>query len=465
MARVEQAEFALGYVWVALVVAIFGGFALAGHLAFLIGFNRPLGVGFASFIQIHGHLQLVGWTGLFIVGISLHFIPRLSSVPIAHPDWLPRLPWLIGLGLLLRYMCHSVLPYLNDGYLFLILSWLTALSGFFELYGVLIYLSLIVSTIFGMATGARIRPLLQVRPYIGMMMIGFLLYSTIHAVLLLQMARRGDVVVSQTWNEVTIHIFIGLVLLPVAFGLSIRMFPLYLRLPTAEWRVRWVAYVYLIAFLCQTAEIVPINLFSQLSGYVFSLGMSVKAIAILYVVWKLDVLTHRQGRSIAHEDSPSSPDHRPRGRIRPDGNEFGRFKWHIYAAYGWLALGAFTELLNGGLGIFRVRFAVATDVTQHIYLLGFISNLIMGMAIRMVPGFVKKRRVASAKLIDASFWLINIATVGRVIPSLVPSALFDAGELIEPLSQAAFGLSGTLGLLATICFAINLWRTTHNAPV
>ena len=89
MPRAKQAEFQVGYVWTALAVAIFGGFALAGHLAFLIGFNRPLGDGFATYIQIHGHLQLVGWAGLFIIGISLHFIPRLSSVPIYNPNGFP----------------------------------------------------------------------------------------------------------------------------------------------------------------------------------------------------------------------------------------------------------------------------------------------------------------------------------------------------------------------------------------
>ena len=81
MPRAKQAEFQVSYVWMALAVAIFGGFALAGHLAFLIGFNQSLGDGFASHIQIHGHLQLVGWAGLFIIGISLHFIPTFIKCP------------------------------------------------------------------------------------------------------------------------------------------------------------------------------------------------------------------------------------------------------------------------------------------------------------------------------------------------------------------------------------------------
>ena len=462
MPRSKQAEFQVGYVWMALAVAIFGGFALAGHLASLIGFNQPLGDGFASYIQIHGHLQLVGWAGLFIIGISLHFLPRLSSVPISQPQWIPRLLWLIGIGLLLRFIFHSILSYLDNGFLFIVLSWITAASGFLEWYGVIIYLSLLASTIFGISKADQKPPLIAVRPYFGMMMMGFLLYATIHAVLLLQMAWQGNVVVDRVWNDVSIQIFIHLVLLPVAFGFSIRMFPLYLRLPTADWPVRRVGYVYLIGVLCQIQEILPINFLSHIGRYISSVGMLMKAAIILYIVWKLDVLTHIQESSIVRRDLQSSSAHRPTRRTIP---EFGRFEWHIYAAYGWLVFGALAEMLIGGFGIFQIPFAISSDVIWHIYLLGFVTNLIMGMAVRMVPGFLKKRRVASTKLIDGTFWLINIAVVGRVLPSLLSLTLSDVPESIDTIAQAAFGLSGMLGLLATICLAINLWRTTHSMPV
>lgn len=462
MPRAKQAEFQVGYVWMALAVAIFGGFALAGHLAFLIGFNQSLGDGFASHIQIHGHLQLIGWAGLFIIGISLHFIPRLSSVPISQPQWIPRLLWFIGIGLLLRFISHPILPYLNNGFFFMVLSWIIVTSGFLEWYGVLIYLALIASTIFGISREDRKPPLMAVRPYFGMMLLGFFLYATIHTVLLLQMAWRGNVVVGQAWNEVSIHVFIGLVLLPVAFGLSIRMFPLYLRLPAVDWPVRRVAYVYLIGFLCQISEILPTNFLSHIGGYISSVGMLIKAAVILYIVWKLDVLTRIQEPAIGHRDLQSSSDHRQTRRAIPDRREFGRFEWQIYAAYGWLVFGALAEMLVGGFGIFQAPLAIGTDVIRHIYLLGFITNLIMGMAVRMVPGFLKKRRIASTKLIDGTFWLINIAVIGRVLPLLLPLTLSDVPESIDTIAQAAFGLSGILGLLATICFAINLWKTTHS---
>lgn len=465
MPKAQQVEFQASYIWMALTVAIFGGFALAGHLAFVMGFDRSLGDGFASLIQIHGHLQLVGWAGLFIIGISLHFIPRLSSVPISQPQWIPRLLWLIGIGLLLRFISHSILPYLDNGFFFILCSWITAASGLLQWYGVLIYLALLVGTIFGLSKTNRKPPLMAVRPYFGMMMMGFLLYATIHAALLLQMAWRGNIVVGQMWNEVSIHIFINLVLLPVAFGFSIRMLPLYLRLPVADWPVRRVAYVYLIGFLCQIREILPINYFSHIGTYISSVGMLVKAGAILYVVWKFDVLTRRQARSIPHRGMRSSSDRQPEGRTLPDHGEFGRFEWYICAAYSWLAFGALAEMLVGSFGVFQLPLAISTDVIRHIYLLGFITNLIMGMAVRMVPGFLKRRRVASTKLIDGTFWLINIAVIGRVLPLLLPLVLFDVPEIIDIITQAAFGVSGILGLLATICLAINLWKTARDMPI
>ena len=462
MPRAKQVEFQVGYVWMALAVAIFGGFALAGHLAFVMGFDRPLGDGFASLIQIHGHLQLVGWAGLFIIGISLHVIPRLSSVPISQPQSIPRLLWLIGIGLLLRFISHSILPYLGNGFFFILLSWVTATSGLLEWYGVLIYLALLAGTIFGMSKADRKPPLMAVRPYFGMTMMGFLLYATIHAVLLLQMAWRGNVVVSQTWNEISIHIFIGLVLLPVAFGFSIRMLPLYLRLPVPDWPVRRVAYVYFIGFLCQICEILPINLLNHIEGYISSMGMLVKSSVILYIVWKLDVLTRRREPSIPHRDVESSPDQQPKHRATLDHGAYGRFEWHIYTAYGWLVSGALAEMLIGGFGIFQLPLAISSDVIRHIYLLGFITNLIMGIAVRMVPGFLKKRRIGSTRLIDGTLWLTNIAAVGRVVPLLLPLVLFDVPETIDTIAQAAFGLSGILGLFATSCLAINLWKTAYD---
>ena len=51
----QPAEFNPGFIWLALATAIFAGFGIGGHLAFVIGFGFPLKASFPSMVQAHGH--------------------------------------------------------------------------------------------------------------------------------------------------------------------------------------------------------------------------------------------------------------------------------------------------------------------------------------------------------------------------------------------------------------------------
>jgi hypothetical protein len=94
------------------------------------------------------------------------------------------------------------------------------------------------------------RPALQaVKPYFAMMFSGWLIYAGLNAILLVDMAANGAVTVNQPWDDFAINLLIGLVLLPVALAFSVRMFPLYLRLPAPNWPVRQIGLAYLIFFL------------------------------------------------------------------------------------------------------------------------------------------------------------------------------------------------------------------------
>ena len=65
------------YVWTALAIAIAGGFAIATYLGWQLGTQSNLPTNFPVWVQVHGQLQLVGWVDLFIMGVSLFFMPRL----------------------------------------------------------------------------------------------------------------------------------------------------------------------------------------------------------------------------------------------------------------------------------------------------------------------------------------------------------------------------------------------------
>ena len=91
----------------ALVIGVVGGFALAATLTV----TRALGVTglwWAAAAQAHGHLQLYGWAGLFVLGVALHFVPRLRGAPLVGARWIPAILWAQAGSLALRKA--AVLP-------------------------------------------------------------------------------------------------------------------------------------------------------------------------------------------------------------------------------------------------------------------------------------------------------------------------------------------------------------------
>src|SRR5712691_13059506 len=86
----------------ALLLGAGGGFALATVLTLTQMLQVSLGPWWSATAQAHGHLQLYGWAGLFVLGVALHFLPRLRGTPLAAPG---LVPWILGtqvIGLLCR---------------------------------------------------------------------------------------------------------------------------------------------------------------------------------------------------------------------------------------------------------------------------------------------------------------------------------------------------------------------------
>jgi len=154
------------------------------------------------------------------------------------------------------------------------------------------------------------------------------------------------------------------------------------------------------------------------------------------------------------------PERKPTRDGLPDYGEFGRFERLLYSAYIWLLIGAGLDFLTGGATIFKWELQISTDAIRHCYLLGFITLLILGMAPRMIPGFINKK-LASIKLVNHTFWYGNLAVCCRVLPLLVPDLLFEKISPTVFFSQVMFTLSGIFGLAAVWCLAVNLRRTTR----
>jgi uncharacterized protein involved in response to NO len=436
------------------------GFSIAAHLGFILGFGLPVSIGYASFVQAHGHVQLVGWVGLFVMGMSLHFLPRLAGYPIQHERYLGHIVWLVGLGLVLRSIGQSVLPYLAQSQVFIPILWGIVGSGVLIWLGILFYVYLLLG-IFCRAHNTASRALLAIRPYVALMIAGWLLYGALNLALLVNMASGKYVVVNPAWNQFAIQWFVYLVLLPIAFAVSIRTFPLYLRLALPSRWVSATAYAYLLTVLIQLLPTLPpLRIIAPLlTADIESLGMVGKSVVVLWFVWQLDVLTRLKKPWTVNRIGHPGPQRRPTRPGLPDYGEFGRFEWLVYTAYIWLILGAVAEIITGTTRLLRTSFFVPPHVVLHIYLLGFISLLIFGMAVRMVPGFLKKRRIAVPALVTATFWLGNTATISRLLIYLVPTVLARWIPGLVWFTRMMLAFSGLLALAAVGCLALNLWRT------
>jgi hypothetical protein len=271
------------------------------------------------------------------------------------------------------------------------------------------------------------------------------------------------VVLHPAWNQWAIQGFLGLVLLPVAFAFSIRMFPLYLRLAVPDWAGGGLAYAYLGALLLELLPTAPplFVLAPHIAASLSHLGIGLKGAIIVWFVWQLDILTRRRDPWTVHRKLHPGPERRPTRPGLPDYGEFGRFEQLVYAAYIWLVLAAGCDIITGLASLLQRPWFLTSTAIRHMYLLGFITLLIFGMAVRMLPGFMHKRKVAHVTLVQATFWLGNAAVVSRLLPFMLPPAVLQGVPESAVIARIAFAVSGLLGLTAVWCLAVNLWKTAR----
>ena len=454
-----HAPFHFGFVLASLAVALTVGFGYAAVLAVLIGFQWSMGAWWVAMLQAHGHAQLLGWIGLFIIGVSLYFLPRLAGSPLRHS----RLPaWILSLlttGIFLRAVSQPLMAAGFDDPVHTGLRWTLSFSALLETAGVFCYLFLLVGALRGVAPD---RPALQtVRVFLATAVAGWGLYSLLAAALALQSGVSNNPLLHIAWNRFGIEIFTGFVILPTAMAFSVRTFPLYLRLPAVRWPVARYGQVYLLALILIHAPVL-----AQLTGTSFAsslahllpIGKVLRGGILLLFIWKLDVLFRRHPPWTVHRIGEPGPDRRPTRPGLPDYGEFGRFELPLYAAYAFLALAAAVELLDGALVLFHVASPFDPDALRHTHLAGFITLLLLGMAPRMVPGFLSRRKVAFPGLVTAAFSVATAAALCRILPLLLAGILNGIPGGLT-VSMTAFGLSGVLGWLAAATLACNLLQT------
>ena len=99
--RDRLADVHVPFVYTALGFGMLGGLSLAVVLpveALFVGISAS----WATHAQLHGHLQVVGFAGLFVIGVAAKLVPRFGNGRPLHSPAITGAFWCLVVGLLAR---------------------------------------------------------------------------------------------------------------------------------------------------------------------------------------------------------------------------------------------------------------------------------------------------------------------------------------------------------------------------
>lgn len=434
----------------ALLLGAGGGFLLAGVLTVTSMIGIPLGTWWLALAQAHGNLQVFGWAGLFVVGVSLHFLPRLRGAPLVATWPVRWLVWGQVVALCVRALAQPWLAVTAQPLARIVLVG----SGFLEclaLFGIVLLLALTF----------RRGPALARRPAFGqtlpLIACAFVCLGLAGVANLVNMWQIAGGMVSTTGDQLFVTLGLFGFLLPMALGMSARSLPMYAGLDAfPPRRLLSLAFAYLSGLLMFCVGIL-VN-WQEVEGA----GMALIGGVLVSFVF-LFLRTMRTRGKLPHKVARLAPEpamlaRAYRMRVGQERSTYGPFVALVASAYLWAVVSGLFLLINGLCELFGQAAPLADDAIRHGLTIGFISLLICGLAPRMLPGF-SGGTIRSAKLVRATLWLGNLAALFRV-GSLVLAPWLMVGTL--NLGQIAFGGSGVLGLALAICLACNLWPALHS---
>ncbi len=311
------------YVAGALAVALTLGFGLG-----LINLLRIADAGNYYVVsgiwkQLHGHAQVMGWVGLFIMGVALHVVPRMKMTAV-QPVWAARATLgLMVAGLALR----------GFGY-----RWAALGSAVVELVGVGLFLWLLV--------GVVLRSEQAREPYEKFILasFGWLVVLAVWNVGIVW--QRMPPVQHALWIHAAMFGFIA----NMIFGFSLRVLPHFLGLRETRARAADAAF-----WLWNAAVVIryPIEwrAWTALWLELAATGLFIHALGIFA---------------------------RRRTRIEIKGVD-NAFAWFIGLGYAWLIVVA---LVPFHADVFRLSAS-----SRHAMAVGFITPIMFGVAYRVLPIF------------------------------------------------------------------------------
>ena len=374
-------------------------------------------------VNAHGHAQIFGWVGLFVMGFAYQAFPRFKHGRLSHPRLALLSFWLLLAGVVARSLLE---PLASPG------SWLVA--GALVAAGVEVVAVVLFAAIIGATWRNSGKPLAVYDYYIVASLAWFVVQAVYEAVYLaatLGVAERKELVnLVATWQgslrDIQIHGFALLMIL----GVSQRLFPNFYGLRVPSRRLSLAALVGInIAVVGEAVSLILMRGTASVWAGVWyaSVLVLICSVIALLVNWRIFAASPSPDRSL----------------------KFLRvaYLW-LLASLAMLVLlpvyqhGILAWLAPDSLAA-RIGFSHAySGAARHAITVGFISLMIVGVAAKIVP-------------------TLNGVDVHRLLRLWLPFVLINTGCALRVLTQigtdfstAAYPLSGVSGLLEVTGLAL-----------
>jgi uncharacterized protein involved in response to NO len=378
-------------------------------------------------IQMHGSSQLMGWVGLYIMGFFYFILPRLKGTTLVGRQWANLSFYLVLAGLIVRALFYHIETSNTPLY--------PLIAGLLDTGAAALFLGVCFKTLKQSTEPKGIQD-----NFLLAGMVWFLVSGVIYSILNLQLSLEsfpaenplsaGSIppYLFSAW----VHLFLMGFVFNFIFGISSKTISSFLDTPPVrEGMIRkffWVFNLSLIGYAIsaltriQTVYFITLLLIAHSTWvFIFSLRVFEKKVG------ELDDIRMDRG----HE----------------------RF---IRVGYGWLAISL-------GIALFQIvskdpyTIHMLRGAANHGYTVGFVSMLMIGYSMKMIPVFTGNR-IWSGHLTKWTFWLLNIGNSSRIGFEILSATK-------NPILHRILGFTGFLEVLALLLFGINIWVTMAKEEV
>jgi len=366
----------------------------------------------AGWIQAHGHAQIFGWIGTFIIGIGFYSIPKLRRMnPFAlRAAWVCWVLWTLGVSLrwltgVYEWQWRVVLP----------------VSAALELVAFVIF--------FHSVSGHRPQDSgkQKLDEWVGVVIVaavGLLLALVVNLGAAFFLAYRGvspdlptkfdqRFLVLETWGF----------LVPFVWGFSAKWLPVFLGLRAVRGRV-----------LLLAVAVNSVGVFAAMTGWMRPAVLLLWG-GIIVAVWAL--------RFFERTQQPA--------KVKGVHASFPVF---VRLAYGWAiiaaALGIWANAVEDSHGIW--------GASRHALTVGFLATMVFSVGPRILPAFSGMRLLFSTKLMFLSLLLLGTGCLLRVSSEIL------AYQGYAGWAWSWLPVSAITEMAAVTIFAVNLFATFARRP-